>query len=189
VINYALQSNATAIVSCQRGALEGGDSPRQLPGLEPLLLRVGWLEQRRFAQDLAGFGLTLPQFFVLRSIARRGEGSTMSMLAQDTMQHCATMTGIVFRLARMQLITRRRGKHDRRQVLIELTPEGRSLLERVRHSREARLRATLRQLSPPDAAELLRLLHKYLEAFGDQLESSERTGQGAHGDSARPAVS
>jgi len=169
--------------------LEGGDSPRQLPALEPLLLRVGWLEQRRFAQDLAGFGLTLPQFFVLRSIARRSEGSTMSMLAQDTMQHCATMTGIAFRLARMRLITRRRARHDRRQVLVELTPEGRHLLEQVRHSREARLRATLRQLPPPDAAELLRLLHKYLEAFGDQLEGCERTGQSAHGKSAGLAAS
>lgn len=147
------------------------------------MLRVGWLEQRRFAQDLAGFGLTPSQFFVLSSIAQHGADSTMSMLAHDTLQHCATMTGIVFRLARMKLIAHHRSKHDRRQVLVELTPAGRDLLEQVRHSREARLQATLAHLSSPDAAELLRLLKKYLEVFSAQLEGSEKAGQGASGQS------
>ncbi len=146
-------------------------------------MRVGWLEQRRFAQDLAGFGLTPSQFFVLSSIAQHGTDSTMSMLAHDTLQHCATMTGIVFRLARMKLIAHHRAKHDRRQVLVELTPAGRQLLERVRECREARLRATLAHLSPPDAVELLRLLTKYLEAFGAPPESSEPARQNAPGKS------
>lgn len=168
--------------------MEGEDLSQQFPGLEQLVLRVGWLEQRRFAQDLARFGLTPPQFFVLRSIAQHGENSTMSMLAHDTMQHCATMTGIVFRLARMKLTTHHRAKHDRRQVLVELTLAGRDLLEQVRHSHEARLRATLVHLSPTDAVELLRLLKKYLEVFGAQLEGSEKAGQGAHGESDRLAV-
>lgn len=137
----------------------------QLASIEQLILHVGWLEQRRLAQDLDRFGLTPPQFFVLHSILSRRENPTMSTLAYDTLQHCATMTGIVDRLMKMGLVMRKRSTQDRRQVLVELTPAGRDLLNQVRGSREKRLRETLMRLSPEDAKELLRLLKTYLEAF------------------------
>lgn len=145
----------------------------QLGSIEQLLLRVSWLEQRRFAQDIACLSLTPPQFFVLRSILIRDEHLTMSALASDTLQHCATVTGIVNRLEKMGLVTRQRDAADRRQVLVELTPAGRELLSRVRGSREQRLRETLLRLSEKDAIELLRLLRVYLEAFRSQYDSPE----------------
>nr|MBC7244707.1 MarR family transcriptional regulator [Chloroflexota bacterium] len=155
--------------------MEKQDLLKQLASIEQLILRVGWLEQRRFAQDLDSFGLTPPQFFVLRSIQSHGENPTMSTLAYDTLQHCATVTGIVGRLVKMGLVKRRRSAHDRRQVLVELTPAGLDLLDKVRGSREKRLRETLMRLSQEDARELLRLLKAYLEAF--QLEYGEEVLQ------------
>ena len=149
----------------------------RISAIEQLVSRVGWLEQRRFAQDLAGFDLTPPQFFVLRSIAQHGEHSTMSSLAYDTLQHCATMTGIVDRLVRTGLVLRRRAEKDRRQVLVELTFTGRDLLDAVRGCRESRLLATLAFLSPQDAHELLRLLRLYLEAFQAQHEDAGEGGR------------
>ncbi len=145
----------------------------QCSSLGQLVLRVSWLEQRRFAQDLAGFGLTPPQFFVLRSISLRGKNPTMSALAYDTLQHCATMTGIVDRLVKMGLVTRRRAAHDRRQVLVDLTPSGYEALEKVNLGRETRLRETLSRLPAQDATQLLRLLKAYLEAFRTQYEGAE----------------
>jgi len=142
----------------------------ELASIEQLLLRVSWMEQRRFAQDIAGLGLTPPQFFVLRSILTGGAHPTMSALAFDTLQHCATVTGIVDRLEKMGLVTRQRDAADRRQVLVELTPAGYELLGRVRGGREQRLRDTLLRLQERDASELLRLLRAYLEAFSQQYE-------------------
>lgn len=147
----------------------------QLASIEQLLLRVSWLEQRRFAQDIAGLNLTPPQFAVLRSILSRGAHLTMSALAYDTLQHCATVTGIVDRLEKMGLVTRQRDAEDRRQVLVELTPAGGDLLSKIRGSREKRLRETLLRLSEQDASELLRLLRAYLEAFRLQYDSAEDT--------------
>lgn len=140
----------------------------QMGTIESLLLGVGWLEQRRLAQDLATLGLTPPQFFILRSIASREQQPTMSTLAYDTLQHCATVTGIVDRLAKMGLVTRRRDAQDRRQVLVDLTEAGRDILRRVRKRREERLRQTLLRLSPGEAKQLLDLLQAYLEAFRAQ---------------------
>jgi len=153
--------------------LEDQELLNQLASIEQLILRVGWLEQRRFAQDLAAFGLTPPQFFVLRSIWSRGKNPTMSALAYDTLQHCATITGIVDRLVKMGLVRRQRDVHDRRRMLVELTPVGREALDKVRGSREERLRETLTRLSAQDAQELLRLLRVYLEAFRSQYEEAE----------------
>lgn len=141
----------------------------QLKGMEPLTLRVAWLEQRRFAQLLNRFGLTIPQFQVLRSI---GRSTVLSMtdLADETLQCSATMTGIVDRLERMGLVTRSRDDQDRRRMLVELTTAGRETLGHVRDQRERDLAQTLESLTESDAHELLRLLRLYLEALIDQHE-------------------
>jgi DNA-binding MarR family transcriptional regulator len=166
-----------------RSALEDAELLERLSRIEQLLLRVSWLEQRRFAQDIAALNLTPPQFFVLRSILSRGAHPTpqrardgvptMSALAYDTLQHCATVTGIVNRLEKMGLVRRQRDAEDRRQVLVELTPRGRDLLSQIRGSREKRLRETLQRLSEQDASELLRLLNAYLQAFRLRYEDNE----------------
>jgi len=137
----------------------------QVADMEQLMLRVSWIEQRRFAQQLSEFGLTVPQFFVLRSIRRRERNPTMSTLADETLQRCATMTGIVGRLVKMGLVKRQRDRNDRRRVFVELTPQGRALVDEVRRVRAQRLGQTLSHLSSEDARELLRLLRAYLEAF------------------------
>lgn len=153
--------------------MEDHELSEQLSSIEQLLLRVSWLEQRRFAQDIADLNLTPPQFFVLRSIVSRDAHPTMSALAYDTLQHCATVTGIVDRLEKMGLVTRQRDAADRRQVLVELTPRGSDLLNQIRSNREKHLRTTLLRLSPQDASELLRLLRAYLEALRLHYESTE----------------
>jgi len=147
----------------------------QLASIEHLLLRVSWLEQRRFARDLATLGLTVPQFLALRSVLHRGRQPTMTALADETWQRCATVTGIVDRLVKMGLVTRQRDTSDRRRVLVEPTPAARELLDKARHTRERRLRETLTHLPAEDAQELLRLLKLYLEAFGLQYEETEET--------------
>ncbi|HOU22833.1 MAG TPA: MarR family transcriptional regulator [Anaerolineae bacterium] len=102
--------------------------------IEQLVFQVGWLEQRRFAQDVAGFGLTPAQFFVLRAILGHDSLPTMGTLAYDTLQHCATISGIVDRLEKMGLVVRVRDQQDRRQMLVKLTPAGRDVLARVRQT-------------------------------------------------------
>ena len=138
--------------------------------IEQLVFQVGWLEQRRFAQDVAGFGLTPAQFFVLRAILGHDSLPTMGTLAYDTLQHCATISGIVDRLEKMGLVVRVRGHGDRRLMLVELTVLGRDVLARVRQSREQRLKDTFALLSPEQTTALLALLRTYLEAFRQQYE-------------------
>lgn len=74
------------------------------------------------------FGLTGPQLLILREIAWSDE-ITASELAKAISLSQATVTGILERLEKRALITRRRSNSDRRRVKVSATPAGRQLLE------------------------------------------------------------
>ncbi|MCP4167777.1 MAG: MarR family transcriptional regulator [Chloroflexi bacterium] len=97
--------------------------------LRDSLVRLNWLQHRRFAQELSGLKLTVPQFFTLSTLVNLGGKSTMGQLAKATHQVSATMTGIIDRLVRDELVDRRRDDGDRRTVLVSITPAGQDLVE------------------------------------------------------------
>src|SRR3990172_6049112 len=125
-----------------------------IEALEQAMLGLVWLEQKRLAQVLAGHSLTVPQFIVLSSIWQRQQGCQMSELAGEMLQSSATMTGIVERLVRLNLVQRQAVPSDRRLVVIDLTDEGRRMLARVRRAKLARLQRILERM-PADAQSAL----------------------------------
>ncbi|MBN2294618.1 MAG: MarR family transcriptional regulator [Pirellulales bacterium] len=68
-------------------------------------------------------GLTIPQLAALQAIQRL-QPITVSALARDIHLGSATVTGILSRLESRGLISRTRGDHDRRSVVVELTEDG-----------------------------------------------------------------
>ena len=100
-----------------------------------LLVVLGWLERRMFSHRLAKHDLTIPQFFALLTILQNEEGCTMGMLAEHTHQCSATMTGIVDRLIKMDLVERGRAETDRRIVLVHLTEKGKRIFQEALCSR------------------------------------------------------
>jgi DNA-binding MarR family transcriptional regulator len=56
----------------------------------------------------------------------------MSDLTKVTLQDPPTMTGIIDRLIKMQLVQRTRSEADRRVVLVQATPAGTELVRRIR---------------------------------------------------------
>jgi DNA-binding MarR family transcriptional regulator len=91
-----------------------------------------WTAARQFSQELQEFGLTLPQFVALASLAAHKCPCTMSDLTRVTLQDAPTMTGIVDRMVKMKLADRTRSETDRRVVLVQATPAGIELLQRIR---------------------------------------------------------
>ena len=74
------------------------------------------------------FGITGPQLVVLRKLARHNQ-MTIGSLAEDISLSNATVTGIVDRLERRELVRKDRDTVDRRRVFVHLTEKGRQLLE------------------------------------------------------------
>jgi DNA-binding MarR family transcriptional regulator len=152
------------MTSQSRSFVGAGGQP--LDDLEEALFELSWLGQKQFAVELAPFKLTIPQFFTLLFVSTNERGCTMSDLASQTRHSLATMTGIVDRLVKLNLVRRGSNPEDRRIVLVELTDEGRSRLDEVRAVRRQQLEHAFQRLSEQDQRDLLRLLHTFSEALG-----------------------
>jgi DNA-binding MarR family transcriptional regulator len=84
------------------------------------ILRAAEHNTRRLA---AATGLTPSQLLVLREIERQ-PATTPGAIASALQFSQATVTHIVDRLESENLVSRRRGERDRRQILLEPTPAG-----------------------------------------------------------------
>lgn len=80
---------------------------------------------------LAPLGLTYPQYLAMLVLWER-DGLTVSEIGERLHLDSATLTPLLKRLEASGLITRTRATHDERQVVIELSKEGRDLKARAR---------------------------------------------------------
>lgn len=72
-------------------------------------------------------GLTAPQLLIMQAIAKQGE-LTMGEVAKSVSLSQATVTTILDRLEKRNLVERKRGQEDRRRVYASLTTAGKELL-------------------------------------------------------------
>ncbi len=75
-------------------------------------------------------GLTGPQLLILMEVAARKE-STPGQIANAVSLSQATVTGILDRMQKRGLLTRRRSENDKRRMIVRLTDEGQEL---IRHA-------------------------------------------------------
>jgi len=80
----------------------------------------GWVQER--------FGLSRPEFMVLYSLGLM-DGVTASEIAASTAFPKNTLSRAVNRITKLGLIRRSEGASDRRQQNLNLTPQGRAILD------------------------------------------------------------
>ena len=96
-----------------------------------LLYTAGWLQLRQ-AAAFKPFGLTLPQFNILRIL--RGQHplpATVALLIDRMLDKTSNASRIVDRLEEKQLVTRTVCPANRRAVDIRITKAGLDLLDRI----------------------------------------------------------
>jgi DNA-binding MarR family transcriptional regulator len=122
------------------------------PGLaDELLVLVTRLARR--LRRLADDGITPTQRSILNTLERRGP-LTHGDLAMAERVRPPTITAAVDRLEQDGLVARERCSDDRRVTRVDITADGRRLLEAGRRERTAYLERRLRALSPADRAAL-----------------------------------
>jgi DNA-binding MarR family transcriptional regulator len=129
----------------------------------------------RLRQALAEFGVTLPTFDILVQIDRPPLGPTMSELSKRLMVSKGSVTDLVERLEKRDLVARRQDRRDGRVQHVYLTAKAVRLLDRVIPVHDAQITQGMAALSRGDLA----TLHAALGALKDGLRSS-KTGN-AHG--------
>ena len=131
-----------------------------------LLFTASWLQLRQ-AVSFKPYGLTLPQFNILRIL--RGQHplpATVALLIDRMLDKTSNASRIVDRLEEKKLVTRTVCPANRRAVDIRITVAGLELLERIEHDGVLRV-SGLTQLSEAEARQLNALLDKIRS--GDEL--------------------
>lgn len=95
------------------------------------MIALMWISKQQFTHRLQIFDLTHPQFVTLASLAAHKQPCMMSEITQVTLQDPPTMTGIINRLVRMELVKRSRSEADRRVVLVQATAKGIALIKQI----------------------------------------------------------
>lgn len=105
--------------------------------------------------------VTGPQLACL--LALRGEGLTTTKLAQTVFLSPSTVVGIVDRLSDKGLVSRERGRQDRRQVVVALTKSGAALIASAPSPLQQTLAAGLRQLPQTEQVGITQALETVVE--------------------------
>ena len=90
------------------------------------LYSTGLSLNKVYRKLLSRLGLTYPQYLVMLVLWERDK-VTVSEIGERLFLDSATLTPLLKRLESAGVITRTRAKGDERQVIIELTSQGRSL--------------------------------------------------------------
>ena len=124
------------------------------------ILRTSDQFDNRLGRLFREFGLTSSQYNVLRIL--RGEGKPLPSLeiADRMIQVVPAITGLIDRLEKQDLVTRRRCEEDRRVVYIEITPKAAAILGKLDQPLNDLHLQLMGQLSKGELAELIRLLEK-----------------------------
>src|SRR5688500_15211530 len=85
-------------------------------------------------------GLSAAQLFVLQEIAASGTPLSINALAERTLTHQSSVSVVVTKLVRLELIERLSSKTDARAVELRLTQKGNALVRRMPPLIQDRLR-------------------------------------------------
>jgi DNA-binding MarR family transcriptional regulator len=129
---------------------------------------------------LAEFGLSRAAWDVLASLRRNGPPHRLSptQLYVALMRSSGAMTHRVYGLERAGLVTRVPDPDDARGMLVELSPQGIALVDRVAPVHLANERALLRSLTDDEQRVLADLLRKLLLALEQQQPTPPPSGRG-----------
>ncbi len=112
--------------------------------------------ERYSARHLRELGLTPPQFDIVATLGNTS-GMTFRELGEKTLITKGTLTGVIDRLEKKNLVQREVPPGDRRSVIVKLTPEGEALFEKIFPVHIADLRDRCSQMEPSEL-DLLRIL-------------------------------
>lgn len=130
------------------------------------LLRTNDLFQHRFGQLYREYGLTQPQYNILRIL--RGEGRELPSLeiAQRMISVVPAITSLLDKLEKRGWVRRERCESDRRVWHVHLTEDGSSLLAELDEPNLAMHEKLVGHLTAAERTQLLALLEKARASVG-----------------------
>ncbi len=115
--------------------------------------------------------VTLPQYRALVVLASRGP-QRPSELAEALAVHPSTITRLCDRLAAKRLVHRTESAVSRREVVIELAPRGRRLVDTVTERRRVEIGEVVAEVPQRERAAMVRALHALGDAAAEPSDAA-----------------
>lgn len=132
------------------------DAAEQIAALLDGIVR----RQRRASREGFGTSVTHGQFRVLRTLDRADRALRLSELAAQLGIVPRSATSVVDDLEAAGLVARQPDPNDRRATLVDLTPNGRQILNTLREKRRDVMVSQLSRLTPTEQQTLAHLLQR-----------------------------
>ncbi len=137
--------------------------------LPRLLLQARESVMAHTRPNLREHGLSDQQWRVLRVLGEHGTVET-GRVAREAFILGPSLTGMLARMERDGLIRRERDPEDQRRTVVEATPRGLKLVEKLSHTIEAHYNWMEKSLGKPRLAQLYELLDAVIEIEQPPLE-------------------
>jgi len=118
--------------------------------------------------------LSIPQYTLLSFLSYH-EALNMGTLAKFMGHTTPATTGLVDRLSKAGLVERTTNEHDRRVVLVQITDEGRKLVNGMRRDIVRLLKNVAEKISPEDQEAWLRI-YRTMHDFCAERRAADESG-------------
>lgn len=134
---------------------------------------------RRLVRALAGSsrivesttGISGAQLFVLRTLADNNTGLSVNELAELTLTHQSTVSGVVSKLVDQELVSRVPDADDARRMHITITARGKTLLRHAPPTIQSQLVDGLSRLTPMQQTRLANALEIWMAISGIEADA------------------
>lgn len=135
--------------------------------IEKYLRKIDYIVRLNGREILADFNITVPQFSALQILIHNGT-LTIGELSQKMALACSTITDLIDRMEKNDLVIRKKDEKDKRVVKVEVLSNGHDILKQVLKKRVEFLDGKLIDFSYEDKAKLNRGLKALHEAMRDE---------------------
>lgn len=133
------------------------------------VLRVYQHMSQVFRGHFGKLNLTFPQALVLTVLAEEG-GMPLGQLAEKTGSANSTISGIIDRLEKLELVHRRRSEDDRRVIYVETTDKFDSMRSSSETSVHNYFSGIIDEMSADERRTLLKALNRLDDVLQDSLD-------------------
>ena len=135
--------------------------------IEKYLRKIDHTIRKKGREIISESNITIPQFQALQ-ILIYNESLTIGELSQKMALACSTITDLIDRMEKTELVIRRRSEKDKRVVIVEVLPKGHDILGKVLKKRRAYLKGKMSNYDLENMDILRNQLETLYEAIGSE---------------------
>jgi DNA-binding MarR family transcriptional regulator len=143
-----------------RRVMMDNDRIRNVESIEKHLRKVDYIIRKNGRMILSDYGITVPQFTALQVLINNGD-MTIGELSQQMDLACSTITDLVDRMEKNELVKREKDQKDKRVVRVIVLTKGHDILQKVLDRRINFLEVKLEGLSGAEVEALKSALEKH----------------------------